>query len=227
MSWGREGEQRNDHLIETERNRMNTLPWKRLLTTLLLGCALNATNTAAAGVFIKFDGVDGQLAQAEQSLLDLRGQEPEPVALLLPAVQKVREAASRASSACVDPRTGAAEAECVADALSSMILDSANDRDPELSLFDLYCLGSGQTARAARIHLRVAAARQQAAVATERMLGALLIGLLRVGDYFDMPREFMRPIRNSIQLVDTISPAGIPRRKGKVDASWKVEEGEK
>lgn len=206
---------------------MNTKPWKRLLTTLVLGCALIATITASAGAYIKFDGVDGELEQAEQSLLDLSGQMPEPVALLVPAIQKARDAVKRAASACVDPRTGAAEAECVADALSSMILDSVNGRDPELSLFDLYCIGAGQTARAARLHLRKAATRQEAALATERMLAAVLIGLLRVGDHFDMPREFMSPILNSIDLVDTISPAGIPRRKGKVEVNWKVEEGEK
>lgn len=82
--------------------------------TILLAASLIAAAFAApasAAVFMKYEGVDGEAKSASfgpgsggmQSLDLTTGEDPVAIGLLLPAVQKVREAASRSSAA--HPRT--------------------------------------------------------------------------------------------------------------------------
>lgn len=62
---------------------------------LLLTVAVAAANPAYAAAYLKFDGVDGEAASAAAADREVRPDAPRPAGLLLPAVQKVREAASR------------------------------------------------------------------------------------------------------------------------------------
>ncbi len=107
---------------------MKTSLFRKLALSIACGCALQ-TGIAQAAVFIKFEGVDGEtLEQVEEALLDIRAQEPRPVGLLLPAIQKVREAAARATHGCAaDERT--VDSDCFAVVLRDAI--QASRRNPD------------------------------------------------------------------------------------------------
>lgn len=81
------------------------LNFKTMLAAGAMATAL-ASAAFASPAYIKFDGVDGEVKSASfgrasggmQSLDLTTGEDPVAIGLLLPAVQKVREAASRSSA---------------------------------------------------------------------------------------------------------------------------------
>lgn len=113
---------------------------KRYLAV-VIPAILVAGTASAMPAYMKLGDIKGEVVQSEHALLELKARDPAPVALLLPAVQKVREAASRMQTAC---RGGAGYDACASGELSRLVVASDDGRDPALSLLDLYAEGTKQ-----------------------------------------------------------------------------------
>lgn len=162
---------------------------KTLLLSLLL-----PTLSLAAPAYMKLGDIKGECAATEQALLGLRTSQPEPVALLLPAVQKVREASNRMHASCDASRDVNA---CSARNLSSLILASDDGANPALSLLDLYAKGNAMNSRQAAQSLRKAGS-EGGAEATDAMLRALVKGLVANMSAARMPASVTAPMNRLI-----------------------------
>lgn len=168
-------------------------------STLCLSLALLVPALSLAmPAYMKLGDIKGECVASEQALLDLRTSQPEPVALLLPAVQKVREAASRTQASCDSSRDIKA---CSARKLSSLILASDDGANPALSLLDLYTKGSAMNSRQARLGLRKAG-DEGSEEATDAMFRALVKGLAANMSAARMPASVTAPMS---RLIDPAS----------------------
>lgn len=158
---------------------------------------------SAAPAYMKLGDIKGECQMSEQALLELKSAQPQPVALLLPAVQKVREAAARARSSCVDQRDPEG---CMAGQLSSQILASDDGRDPALSLLDLYARGSGKHYKEAKLSVRKAGDDRSNGAAAD-MISALAAGLVSHMEAAKMPASVIDPMRSLQGTKATTRPA--------------------
>ncbi|MCG3152846.1 MAG: hypothetical protein GEEBNDBF_02150 [bacterium] len=150
---------------------------KVLLTTSMLALlTFGMLSPSQAAAYIKFDGVDGECSATADAMLDLREKQPEPVGLLLPAVQKVREAAARMTEAC-GQRDGSIDADCAAKTLAAAIGESKMGRDKSPGLTNLVAKATGGQIKEVPGLLR--SWSQMGATGTEQQIIAILIGLLQ------------------------------------------------
>lgn len=180
---------------------------KTLLTTTLTALlAISILAPAQAAWYAKFDGVDGSCAQAQEAMDDLKAPETEEaIALLLPAVQKVREAANRTQSSCEDPTGGEGDVACAAQTLSALILDSTTGRDGVPGLLNLAAKGTGEPLKSAKLFVRKQGT--EAAPGTEKMIIAVLIGLLRETQAQGIKDPtVLDPIVGAVRIADEIDP---------------------
>ncbi|MEO7994646.1 MAG: hypothetical protein ABI743_09640 [bacterium] len=191
-----------------------------LLAVTLSLTALAPVHAASSDYLLKLPPIDGELAQSEDALMEIRADQPEAVGLLLPAVQKIREAANRLMESCTDEK-GKGDPKCAAAELSAMIVASDDGRDPALSLLDLYSVGQGVHVKDAKITLRKSG--EQGPKGIDQMLTGILIGLLKSCDGSVMPAAVVAPIDNALEIATSQAKGG---KKGNVDYNWKVEEGE-
>lgn len=198
---------------------------KTLITTTLAALlALSILAPSQAAGFIKFDGVDGSCAEAQEAMEDIKAPETEvAIGLLLPAVQKIREAATRTHSRCADPTGGdsGADADCAAQTLSELILESTTGRDGSPGLLNLAATGLNPNQRAQGQHIKEAKlfVRKQgveAAPGTEKMIIAILIGLLRETQQQGITEaRVLDPIARAIFEADEIDPSVQSAKGGK------------
>jgi len=150
---------------------------KALLTTSMLALlTLGLLSPSQAAAYIKFDGVDGECSATADALLEIQSQQPEQVALLLPAVQKVREAAARMTDEC-GQRDGSIDADCAAKTLAAAIGESTMGRDKSPGLTNLVAKATGKSIKEVPGLLRHWS--QMGAAGTEQQIIAILIGLLQ------------------------------------------------
>lgn len=170
------------------------------------------TAVSAAPAYMKLGDIKGECAQSEHALLQIKTTQPQPVALLLPAVQKVREAAARMQTAC----KGAANSDtCNASQLSALVLQSDDGRDPALSLLDLYARGSGLRLKDAQTAVRKAGASTDASAA-KGLLDSLLIGLLKEMQAARVPAAVSDPIQAALDASPGAAPPRVSSPDGKV-----------
>lgn len=160
---------------------------------------------AAAPAYMKLGDIKGECETSEQALLGLKSAQPQPVALLLPAVQKVREAAARARAACTDQRDPEA---CMSGQLASQIVASDDGRNPALSLLDLYARGTAKPIKQAKLFVRKAGDAGGNGAAAE-MISALAAGLVWHMEAAKMPASVIDPMR-SLQGPGTAARLTVP-----------------
>ncbi|MEO7992942.1 MAG: hypothetical protein ABI743_00975 [bacterium] len=165
---------------------------------------------ADSDYLLTLDGIDAQVALSRDGVLDLANENLVAGAMLLPAIQKIREASAGASKMCSD-RNGTLAA-CFAPELAGKILDSDDAGDPSLSLLDLYLAGTGLPLEDAQRLLNQSFSGHPGAKEVESMLNGLLIGLLKEMKTLKMPAAVIAPINEAQKLVDGIAP-GKPQYK--------------
>lgn len=195
---------------------MKTLLTSALLATLglaLLGPAQASSSGGAAGGIVSegqgygiashilYQDIIIPLGATEEGLLDLKARDPKPVALLVPAVQKVREAAARMADACGSEEV--IDAACASQTLSTMILESESRG---LDLLDLVAKGTGEPIKSAKLFVRKQGTEQHPS-GTEQQIIAILIGLLQECRAHGIESaDVLDPLMAAIAAGDTIDP---------------------
>lgn len=176
---------------------------KNLLTTscltILVGTMLYAP--AYAAWYAKFDGVDGECKKAKNALLEIKAQEPEAVALLVPAVQKIREAAARMSDECEG--RGGIDGDCATETLAKMMLAENPNKSKGLTLIELYSVGQGVHIKEVKITCR-RVANAPSPEGLEDLLTGILIGLLREMNEQGMPESVTDPTKAALDAAHDI-----------------------
>lgn len=157
------------------------------IVTLFLPAALVSGVAFATPAFMKLGDIKGEVVESEHALLELKARDPAPVALLLPAVQKVREVAARLQSSCQEGRGFDA---CASTELSRLVLASDDGRDPALSLLDLYAQGTRQRAGDAK----ASAGRSAEGRGHAHLWAGIIKGLEREMRKAKMPPAVVDPI---------------------------------
>ncbi|MEO7994647.1 MAG: hypothetical protein ABI743_09645 [bacterium] len=179
-----------------------------LTSLLLLGALAPAQAKPASPPRVGFKELTLMYGGIEKSLEDLTSSNPEGVALLLPAVQKIREAASRVQDSCGD-REGIVDLSCATAELASQILASDDGKDPALSLLDLYMIGTGETYKKATQALRKSGGDGNPNFGAGDMLVGVQTGLLHESEGQGMPDSVNGLIKEELEfMVETFPRKG-------------------
>jgi len=204
---------------------------KTLLTSTLTALlAISILAPAEAAWYAKFDGVDGSCKEAQQALEDLKAPETEEaIALLLPAVQKIREAAARTQSACGDPTGGEGDVDCAAQTLSDLVIESTTGRDGSPGLLNLVALAldNGQPTGSTSTNVKkpvlfVRKSGKNGATGAEQILVGILIGLLKeIQTQGIKDPTVLDPIVAAIMEAEEIDPEVTSVKRGRVEYDLK------
>ncbi|MEO7992947.1 MAG: hypothetical protein ABI743_01000 [bacterium] len=182
---------------------------KSLLLTataaLLLAVGLIAPASASSDYLLNLDGTVAKFQEA------VGGIQP-PIAgstELLPAIQKIREAANRMMSACGDPASGEVDSPCAASELSAAILEEGGKGHKDASpLLKLFIEGSGLDENKAKQFVRQCASSPHPDLATESMLTGILIGLLRECEALKMTDSVLDPLHEALEITSKMVRSG-------------------
>lgn len=136
--------------------------------------------------------------------LHLKAAPDAPQAMLLPAIQKVREAAARSASAC-EQRDGSVEPLCATNTLAQIVLESgAPKRGQGPTLLSLYADGAHNGhIKKATITCRKAGEQNAAPQEGEDLMVGILIGLLKqLKSQSDTPKEALDLLNRAIETAE-------------------------